>query len=145
MNAQEQNTDQVDVPDLPDADEVDPVIESEARKQGWVPKEKYRGDESDWMDAPSFVKKSREINSIMKQNNSRLQRDLDTAKAELAELKLTTKEFATEFAKMKDNAYKKAIADLKSQRRDAMKEDDLELVDDLEENDEVQAVYTNAE
>lgn len=112
---------------------VDPEIESEARKQGWVPKENYRGDESDWMDAQSFVKKSREINAILKQNNTRLKRDLDTAKSELAELKLTTKEFAAEFAKMKDNAYKKAIADLKAQRRDALKEDNLELVDDLEE------------
>lgn len=113
--------------------EVDPAIEAEARKQGWVPKENYRGNEEDWMDANSFVKKSREINAILKHNNSRLQRDLDSAKAELSELKLTTKEFAAEFAKMKDNAYKKAIADLKAQRRDALKEDDLELVDDLEE------------
>lgn len=113
--------------------EVDAAIESEARKQGWVDKDQYRGDEADWIDAPTFVKKSKEINAILKQNNTRLQRDLDSAKAELSELKLTTKEFAAEFAKMKDNAYKKAISDLKAQRREAIREDNLELVDDIED------------
>lgn len=116
-----------------DAPEVDLAIESEARKQGWTPKEKFHGDEDDWMDAPSFVKKSREINSILKQNNTRLQRDLDAAKSDLNELKLTTKGFAEEFAKMKDNAYKRAIAELKSEKREATKEDNLDLVDDLDE------------
>jgi predicted RNase H-like nuclease (RuvC/YqgF family) len=113
--------------------ELDPVIEKEARQNGWVPQEQFRGEPEDWMDAPAFVKKGREINPILRKNNERLQRELDSNKAELKELQLTTKEFAAEFAKMKENAYKRAIADLKAQRREALKEDDHTLVDELEE------------
>jgi hypothetical protein len=116
-----------------DAQIVDQAIEEEARRQGWTSKEKFHGDEDDWMDAGSFVKKSREINAILKQNNNRLQRELDNMKSKLNEQELTTKGFAEEFAKMKDNAYKRAIAELKSEKREATKEDNLELVDDLDE------------
>ena len=128
MSEQSQEVEQGEV-DATDSPEVDPAIESEARKQGW--NENYNGEGK--MDAETFVKKSREINAILKQNNTRLQRDLDAAKSDLNELKLTTKGFAEEFAKMKDNAYKRAIAELKAEKRDATKEDNLELVDDLDD------------
>lgn len=113
--------------------QIDLATEKEARQNGWVPKEQYRGNPDEWMDADAFARKGREINPILRKNNERLQRDLDGAKAELQELKLTTKEFAAEFAKMKENAYKRAITELKSQRRDALKDDNLELVDELED------------
>jgi hypothetical protein len=132
MSEKVQAVEKVAVVETPDTPEVDPAIEAEARKQGWNP-DKERHPDGEWMDAETFVKKSREINTILKQNNNRLQRDLDAAKADLNELKLTTKGFAEEFAKMKDNAYKKAISELKSAKRDATKEDNLELVDDLED------------
>ena len=31
--------------------QIDPQIEKEARLFGWVPKEEFRGSESDWVDA----------------------------------------------------------------------------------------------
>lgn len=112
---------------------VDPSIEREARQNGWVSKDQFKGDEKDWTDAETFVQKSRQLNPILKKSNESLKRELDSAKAELKELKLTTQEFAKEFAKMKDNAYKRAIAELKGQRREAIKGEDLDLADELEE------------
>ncbi len=133
MNAAEQSQENTEATETPDVIEVDPAVEAEAYRQGW--NKNYQGEGK--MDAATYLAKGKEINSILKYNNARLQRDLDTAKVELKELKLTTAEFAKEFATMKDNAYKRAIADLKSQRRDAIKEDDLETADDLEERIDV--------
>jgi hypothetical protein len=112
---------------------LDPEIEAEAIREGWQPKDKFRGRESDWVDAETFMKQAHAVRPILKRNNERLTRELNEARKELNELKLTTSEFATEFAKMRENAYKRAIGDLKAQRREALKEDNLELVDDLEE------------
>lgn len=111
----------------------DPAVITEAEQSGWVPKEKFRGNPDEWVDAEAFVKRGREINPFLRKSNERLKRELDEAKSELGDLKLTTKEFAAEFAKMKENAYKRAIGDLKAQRRDAIKDEDLALADELEE------------
>lgn len=108
-------------------------FESEARTSGWVPKERFRGDPDDWVDAKTFVKRGREINPILRKNNERLQAELKKSNDKLQELDLTVREFRDEFSKMKENAYKRAIADLKTQRREAMKDGDFDTVDSIEE------------
>jgi len=111
-------------------------LEAEAEQDGWVPKDKFKGDEADWIDAAAFVKRGKEINPILRKNNQRLLRELATAKSEIAELKLTTKEFGEMYKTMSENAYKRAIADLKTQARAARKDGDDELAEDLTEQRE---------
>lgn len=106
---------------------------AEAERSGWVPKEKFRGDPEEWADAETFVRRGREINPFLRKSNDSLKRELNEARSELNELKLTTKEFANEFAKMKENAYKRAIGELKAERRDAIKDEDLNRADEIEE------------
>lgn len=113
--------------------ELDPAVESEARRSGWIPKESFKGRESDWVDADTFVRQGRIVRPILKENNARLEKELAEAKGELAELKLTTQEFAAEFAKMRENAYKRAIADLRVQKREAREKGEDDIVDDLED------------
>lgn len=115
------------------ADDSNHEIEAEALREGWQPKDKFKGRESDWVDAEAFMKQAHAVRPILKRTNERLTRELNEAKAELNELKLTTSEFATEFAKMRENAYKRAIGELRAQRREALQADNLELVDDLED------------
>ena len=38
------------------SNEVASEIQHEAESQGWVPKERFRGNEADWVDADIFVK-----------------------------------------------------------------------------------------
>jgi hypothetical protein len=112
---------------------TDPEVEAEATRNGWLPKESFKGRESDWVDAETFVKQGRILRPILKKNNEKLQKELNEARSELEELKLTTREFATEFAKMRENAYKRAINDLKAQRREAREKEDFETLDEIEE------------
>lgn len=115
------------------APEVDHEIESEARESGWVPQDQYKGDPNKWVSAEEFVERGRSINPILRKNNERLRAELASDRAELKKLKLTIDEFKTEFATMKENAYKRAINDLKAQRREALKDGDFEGADAIDE------------
>lgn len=52
-------------------------FEEEARYQGWVPKEEFRGPHDTWLPAEDFVRKGREINPILRANNERLKQSLN--------------------------------------------------------------------
>ena len=85
--------------------QVTPQVSSEilyeAESQGWVPKERYRGNEADWVDANTFVKRGREILPILRKNNENLVRDLNNTREQLKEFKEqnTQKRFETWFNK----------------------------------------------
>lgn len=122
--------------------EVNPV-ESEARLQGWVPKEEFRGNESDWIDADTFVQRGREINPILRKNNERIQRELDATKRQMEELKKATdefKKFQKESFDRKLHEYEVEIQDLKTLKKKAVSEGDGDLVVELDDRiDELKA------
>ena len=60
----------------PPADDARIEVEKEARLQGWVPKDEFRGKETDWIDADIFVQRGREINPILRKNNERITKEL---------------------------------------------------------------------
>lgn len=120
----------------PEVHQVSPEVESEARQFGWRPKEEFNGPEDNWVDAETFVKRGREITPLLKENNRKLLSELKTARSEVNELKLTVKEFGEMYTKMAENAYKKAIADVKTQIRNAQQEGDYDLVEQLQDQQE---------
>lgn len=62
-------------------------VEVEAKQLGWAPKEEFRGDEKNWVDAETFVNRGKQIMPILKANNQKLERELAATKAQLAETK----------------------------------------------------------
>ena len=73
--------------------QIDPQIEKEARLFGWVPKEEFRGSETDWVDADVFVKRGKEINPILRKNNELLMKKLDEKAKEIDSIKASVEEF----------------------------------------------------
>ena len=61
-------------------------IEAQAREQGWVPKEEWKGPEDKWTEASVFVEKGEKISGILKSRVDRQQQEIDR-------LKQTNKEF----------------------------------------------------
>lgn len=53
----------------------DKASETKALSMGWVPKEKFRGDEAKWVDAKTFVDRGEHFLPILQANNRRLQED----------------------------------------------------------------------
>lgn len=48
-------------------------IEQEARQLGWIPLEEFKGDESRWVDAATFVERGHTVMPILKKNNEKLE------------------------------------------------------------------------
>jgi hypothetical protein len=73
-----------------DHDDLNGASESEerfARKNGWVEKDKWRGDPDEWVDAKNFADRGRGVNAIMRRNNERLERELEETKREAREIR----------------------------------------------------------
>jgi len=99
--------------------------ESEARAQGWVAKEEFRGSENDWVDAETFVRRGKEIMPILRKNNEKLLKELSEAKKAAEEARQAAREFR-EFQKeqfeRKTKDLETQLEQLKIAKRDAINE-----------------------
>lgn len=76
---EQQNDEVIEVAE-PSAEEL-----KEARLLGWSPKEQWRGNPDEWLDAKSFLDRGKSVLPILKSNNQRLQSELSARDAQLAE------------------------------------------------------------
>lgn len=93
--------------------EQDTQYVEEARLQGWVPKEEFRGSEDDWIDAETFVRRGKEINPILKKNNERLLRELEQTKRQMNEFRTA----AEEFKQFQKDHYERKTVELETEIR----------------------------
>jgi len=129
VEQQEENTEQQE-------QQLDPQTEKEARIFGWVPKEEFRGSDTDWVDAEVFVKRGKEINPILRKNNELLMKRLDEKAKEIDSIKASVEEFKVfqqESFERKAAEYEVQIAQLKSQKREAIAAGDGDLVVDIDD------------
>lgn len=91
--------------------------EAEARAQGWTPKEEFKGDESKFVDAETFVKRADEVMPFLKKQNQALRSEMEQLKKSVKQVN----EFAT---KAEERAYERAMADLKAELAKAVADDD---------------------
>ena len=102
-------------------------FESEARAQGWVAAEEFRGSENDWVDAETFVRRGKEIMPILRKNNEKLLKELGEAKKAAEEAREAAKEFR-EFQKQqferKTKDLEVQLEQLKQAKRDAITQGD---------------------
>jgi hypothetical protein len=118
------------------SNEVAPEVVKEAESQGWVPKERFRGNESDWVDADTFVKRGREILPILRKNNENLIKDLNATKEQLKEFREAAEEFKRfqkEAYERKANEYEDRIREIKESRAQAISDGDGQKVNALDD------------
>jgi len=118
------------------SNEIAPEVRQEAESQGWVPKEKFRGNESDWVDADTFVKRGREILPILRKNNENLIKDLNATKEQLKEFREAAEEFKKfqrEAYERKAQDYEKRIQEIKESRAQAISDGDGQKVNALDD------------
>lgn len=114
----------------------EPDYAAEASAQGWVAKEHYRGNETDWVDAETFVKRGKEIMPILRKNNEKLLKELKEARAIAEEARTTAKEFQ----KFQKEQYERKAKDLEAQlvqlkqaKRDAVSSGDGDRVVEIDD------------
>jgi hypothetical protein len=110
---------QAPVIDTPETHEIDPV-ESKAREMGWRPKEEYDGDPETWVDAKEYVGRKPLYDEIHK------------TRKQVKNLERTQNAMAQYVKKVEEVAYKKAMADLKAQRKEAISEADPDKVEEID-------------
>jgi hypothetical protein len=95
--------------------------EEEARAQGWVPKDEFNGEEHKWVDAGEFLRRGELFGKIESQNK------------ELRAIRDTLAQFKDHHNKVQEAAYKKAIEDLKAKKKEALLDNDADLVIEVDE------------
>ena len=103
-------------------------IEIKAIEQGWIPKEDFDGDVSEFIDAPEFVRRGELFGKIEKQSK------------ELKAVRQALDALSKHHTKVKEMEYERALKTLKDARRQATMEGDHERALTLEDKiDEVKA------
>jgi len=103
--------------------ELSPV-EEEAMEQGWLPKDQWEAagrDPNDWRSAKEFKERGEFFRTIHQQK-----REIKQTQAALDSLR---KHHQFVF----DQAYRKAKAELRKERREALRSEDLDQVDEIEQ------------
>jgi hypothetical protein len=120
----------------PDAETVD-----KAKQLGWVPKEQFKGRETEWVDADEFVRRGEQILPIVKDNLRRVQAELKKANTQIAQFGQTAEEFRkfTEEAQQRKEAeWARELDALKAQLAKAVEDGDgkatTRLMDEIEEH-----------
>lgn len=109
-------------PDAPEAPEVELTpIQAKAIEQGWKPKDQFEGPEEEFIDAPEFVRRGELFSKIEHQS-----REMKAMKQALEALRQHN-------TKIEASAYDRALKDLKAQRKQALREGEVDLVDEIEE------------
>jgi hypothetical protein len=103
----------------------DPV-EAAARADGWKPKEEYTGDPEKYVDAKTWVEKGPLLKRISSQS------------AHIKTLSKTVDAMVTHFKKNVEHEVNRRIAELKAERREAIKEADVEKVEKLDKEIDAQ-------
>lgn len=105
----------------------EPTIEEIAREMGWKPLSEYNGPPGKWSDARTFVQRGESILPIMRAQNRELiseaiksRKQVDSLTRTVTEQGLILNDLRKLAQNSEDRGYKKALADLKQQQRDAV-------------------------
>ena len=103
-------------------------IEIKAIEQGWIPKEEFDGDVSEFIDAPEFVRRGE------------LFRKIETQSKEVKALRNALEAFKVHHSKVKEAEYERALKTLQDARKQAFVDGEHERAFALEEKiDEIKS------
>lgn len=105
--------------------------EQTAMAQGWLPKDQWQGDPEDWIPAKQFIR------------NGELFGRINTYKHKVQSLEKSVEALVKHNEKVFDAGYNSAMEQLKAERRVALRDGDVEAVEQIEERmDELKTEHT---
>jgi hypothetical protein len=100
--------------------------ETEARANGWVPKEEFRGDESRWKSAEAFNETGKNIAAVSSERNKKLSADMDVLKQSMKEMRDGQFDLIREARKGEKAKYEQKLEKLKGEQEKAFDDGDKE-------------------
>lgn len=117
--------------DVIDTGQAEPSIEDRAKEMGWRPLSEFKGDESRFVDAETFVKKGEEVLPIVRANAKKAEEALAKANAEIAEMKDSFKEFRKYHSQTEQRALDRARKELEREMSEAVEAKDHRAVREI--------------
>lgn len=96
-----------------------------AVRNGWVPRDQFRGTDDDWVNAKTFADRGRGINALLKRRNSELERSID-------EMRQSFQQFAASANARVKNELDVRLAAASERRRVAVANGDTDAFDAAE-------------
>jgi hypothetical protein len=113
--------------------------EAEAESMGWIPKERFKGDESRWTDAKTFVERGESFIPFIKADNAKLKAELQKSEAELAKRLQRMEAAQARREEALTKQYERRLADVKAAQAKAVRDGDEDEFRRLDaERDELQ-------
>lgn len=103
-------------------------VEEQARSDGWVPKDEWKGHPDEWVDAREFNYRG-ELMGRIKSQSAQIRQVV----AESNSLKEALGKLAEHNTKIAKREYDRAIRDLKAQKREAERDEEFAVADELDE------------
>jgi small-conductance mechanosensitive channel len=108
------------------------TVEEKARQQGWTPKEQFRGNPDEWVDAKEFVARGSFFRKIEAQNK------------QIEQLKTVIDSMAETLSKSEERGYQRAQEELNLQKAQARLTGDVDAFEKvLKEEQELQQQFKN--
>jgi len=104
------------------------TVEDKAREMGWKPQDEYEGDEEKWVNADIFVARKPLFDKIEQEKRSRI-----SMERQLAETNKALKELGEHNKKVAEVAYKRAKAELLAAKKDALREGEHVMAEEIQE------------
>lgn len=104
-------------------------IEERARTMGWAPKEEFRGDQRNWVDAETFLERGEKSIPVLKERYRALETKFN-------EMEKTLKEFAKHHKEVSDREYKRALEDIRKQKAEAVRLGDADAYEKAESQED---------
>lgn len=103
-------------------------VEERASTVGWRPKEEWEGNPEDWVDAKEFLARGGFIDRIKEQSSI-----IKKMQKTIASMEQDKNVLIEHYKKVRETEYKRALNDLKAQRKEAYQYGDLDLVDEIDD------------
>lgn len=102
------------------------AAETEARANGWVPKEEFRGDETRWKSAEDFNAAGKNIAAVQSERNKKLVADMESMKQSMADMQKGQFELIREARNEVKSKYEQKLEKLKTEQEKAFDDGDKE-------------------
>jgi len=107
---------------------------------GWVPEEDFKGDKKRWTSAEEWNDRAEKVMPILKATNRKLEATASESVARIAALesaaeesRINTEKMLKVQAKVSEQAYQKAVNDLREKQKEAAKNEDWEHYDAMQD------------
>jgi len=108
-------------------------VEQRARDMGWRPKEEWNGPDENWKSAEDFVRIGENYMPVLKERLGKLETELASVRGAHQKTQGQFKKLADWHRGTWQRQYAKALADIKAQKKQAVREHDTDLYEELEE------------